>query len=290
MSLSPEHVIQDPKSLFLNAIAEQGSVVTNTEDPPAGDDEVKEPKPDAKAKAVKPEPMKAVADDDDFEEADDEFDFEKGLETLSRKIDALSRPQPAAASAARAERGDLRGQLDKLRESIDPEDARGSQMIGLLERMSEKLEQLDKREVERSERAAAQEHQAWEDSYEKDVEKFMEKYNISDKDIIAVARKHRQLMTRDESYKAFSFEEIARRMYGNDALEARRVKRSPGGNGASPAPTARTDAPSGSPIPARGTGGGPPKKFQPGPGRGVGDITESLRKAGIFRGVISETK
>lgn len=305
MAVGPGNVIEDPHALFLQAISEGASIVTHTPDP---DPAAADPKaaPAAKAATAKPtaKPDAAAAaaaagDEtpaDDLEaqfegDDEDEFDVESSIAALNRKLDDLARPQAAARPAERrdADRSDIRAKLGKLREGLEPDDARTAGILEALDNLTERLDRQDAREQQRQVAAQEAEEQAWEDGYAEQVVEFTKKYpGVGPKAIAAVGRQHAAMINRDGRAKALSFEEVARRVFGDDALDARKAKRPSADNGASPATNGRTGAPSGAPIPARSSGGGPPEKFKPGPGRGVGDVTEHLRKQGAFRGVLTE--
>jgi len=293
-TLGPGNVIADPQALFLKGISE-GHVVVHTPDPPAGDPAAKpEAKPVVKSEAKPNGAEAAPLEQPDLEEEfeDDEFDIEGAISSLERRLDQLARPTaPTAAApvAKAAERTGLRGQIAMIREGLESDDTRTPAMLTLLDNLTERLEAQERREEQREERDAEAAQTEWENEYEVNVVKFGERYpGVGPKVLAAIGRKHVQMIQQDPRAKALTFEEVARRMYGDDALAARKAKGSPAGGGPSPGSNGRTDPPSGSPIPGRSTGGGPLKKFVPGPGRGVSDVTDHLRSVGLFKGVISE--
>ena len=133
---------------------------------------------------------------------------------------------------------------------------------------------------------------AFEDRYAGAVSQFAEAYDgFTDKELEGIGAYHGRLIQKDARLSALSFPEVARRMFGDDGLEARRTKGDADGNAKGSQPrNGHASQPSGSPIPSRSTGGGAPKKFEPGPGKGVGDVTDHLRKAGAWSRVVEQKK
>jgi len=268
--MGAEHDI-DPKSRFLHGLAEGEGVVAEpvVEKPPE-----KEPEP-------KPGPLEPAAEGDDDDGGND---IETLLDGLSRRLEATIDNKVEARRAAGDERPEK-----TLRELVESEDESVLKLVGAIEKLSEKVSALEAHRTQTDAEKVAAAEQEYEQQYALGVTKFAERYaGFTDKELESVGAYHVRLIQRDERSTALSFDEVARRMYGDDGLEARRTKGDAPVREGRPAPNGRTSQPSGSPIPARSTGGGPPKKFEPGPGKGVGDVTERLKAAGAFRAVISE--